>query len=249
MLQYGDQSLIVYSDKFNLPVIVIFSIPVKYQLYTKIILGDNKMKMHFNFIFTLSFLTFFLIISSQQVSAHCDGLDGPVVKAAKEALETENVNLVLIWVKKEFEDEIKNAFQKTLVVRKLSQESKEMADMYFFETLVRLHRLGEGAPYTGLKPAGRDLGPAIPLADKSIEDKSAKELLQLLTDDVHKGLHEHFQNVISKKDYHLNDVDAGREFIESYVVFVHYVERIYESTQISTEVHYIESEEIDIHKH
>ena len=207
------------------------------------------MKKYFNFVFISSFLTFILIFSSQQVSAHCDGLDGPVVKAAIKALETENVNLVLIWVKKEFEDEIKNAFQKTLTVRKLSPEAKEMADMYFFETLVRLHRLGEGAPYTGLKPAGRDLGPAIPLADKSIEENSAKELLELLTDEVQNGLHQYFQNVISKKDYNPNDINAGREFIEAYVVFVHYVERIYESATILTEGQHIESEEKDIHKH
>ena len=207
------------------------------------------MKNHFNFVSISSFLIFILIFSSQQVSAHCDGLDGPVVTAAKEALETENVNLVLIWVKKEFEDEIKNAFQKSLNIRKLSPEAKEMADMYFFETLVRLHRLGEGAPYTGLKPAGRDLGPAIPLADKSIEENSAKELLELLTDEVQNGLHQYFQKVISKKDYNPNDINAGREFIEAYVVFVHYVERIYESTQILTERQDIESEEKDIHKH
>ncbi|MGB5848969.1 MAG: DUF6448 family protein [Ignavibacteriaceae bacterium] len=207
------------------------------------------MKKYFNFVFISSFLTFIFIFSSQQVSAHCDGLDGPVVKAAKKALETENVNLVLIWVKKEFEDEINNAFQKTLTVRKLSPEAKEMADMYFFETIVRLHRLGEGAPYTGLKPAGRDLGPAIPLADKSIEENSAKELLELLTDEIQNGLHQYFQNVISKKDYNTNDINAGREYIEAYVVFVHYVERIYESTQILTEGQVIEAEEKDIHKH
>jgi hypothetical protein len=207
------------------------------------------MKTHFNFGLMLSFLLLILIISSAQVSAHCDGLDGPVVKAAKKALETENVNLVLIWVKKEFEEEIKNSFQNTLKVRKLSQEAKEMADMYFFETLVRLHRQGEGAPYTGLKPAGRDLGPAILLADKSIEIKSAKELLQLLTDEVHKGLHKYFQNVVSKKDYNPNDVDAGREFVESYVLFVHFVERVYETVTLSPKGHYSESEEKDTHKH
>ena len=86
------------------------------------------MKKYFNFVFISSFLTFVFIFSAQQVSAHCDGLDGPVVIAAKKALETENVNLVLIWVKKEFEDEINNAFQKTLTVRELSLEAKEMAD-------------------------------------------------------------------------------------------------------------------------
>jgi hypothetical protein len=43
-------------------------------------------------------------------------------------------------------------FTKTLAVRKQSKEAKELADMYFFETLVRIHCAGEGAPYTGLKP-------------------------------------------------------------------------------------------------
>ena len=207
------------------------------------------MKRNFNFLKLSSLLISIIFFSSQQVSAHCDGIDGPVVKAAKKSLETENVNLVLIWVKKEYEDEIKSAFKKTLFVRKLSLEAKEMADMYFFETLVRLHRQGEGAAYTGLKPAGIDLGPAIPLADKSIEQKSAKDLLQLLTDEVHEGLHQRFQNVIAKKDYNQNDVYAGREFIEAYVVFVHYVEGIYESTKSFAEGHLSESDEKEIHKH
>jgi hypothetical protein len=90
-----------------------------------------------------------------------------VVQAAQKALETGNVHLVLIWVQKPDEAEITEAFQKALAVRKLNAEAKELADRYFFETLVRIHRAGEGAPYTGLKPAGRDLGPAIPAADKA----------------------------------------------------------------------------------
>lgn len=103
------------------------------------------------------------------VFAHCDGLDGPVVKAAQKALDSGNLNPVLIWVKKTDEAEIKNVFQKTLAVRKLNPQAKELADTYFFEMLVRIHRAGEGASYTRLKPAGRDLGPAIPAADKAIE--------------------------------------------------------------------------------
>ena len=105
-------------------------------------------------------------LAPQTAKAHCDGLDGPVVKAAQKALAEGNVNLVLIWVQQNDEAEIKHAFEKTLAVRKLNAEAKELADLYFFETLVRIHRAGEGAPYTGLKPAGRDLGPAIPASDK-----------------------------------------------------------------------------------
>ena len=87
---------------------------------------------------------------------HCDGMDGPVVKAAQKALEIGNVNLVLIWVQKADETEIRNAFAQTMQVRKLSPEAKALADRYLFEALVRLHRVGEGAPYTGLKPAGKE---------------------------------------------------------------------------------------------
>lgn len=95
-----------------------------------------------------------LFIVSSTASAHCDGMDGPVVKAARAALETHDPRLVLIWVQKKDEAEVRQAFQSTLAVRDLSPEAKELADRYFFETLVRLHRAGEGAPYTGLKPAG-----------------------------------------------------------------------------------------------
>ena len=77
-----------------------------------------------------------------------------MIKAAQKALEMGNGNLVLIWVQQQDEAEIKEAFQKTLAVRQLSPEAKELADRYFFETLVRVHRAGEGAPYTGLNQPG-----------------------------------------------------------------------------------------------
>src|SRR5512136_371299 len=94
-------------------------------------------------VFTTILLSF-LLFGSNKVLAHCDGMDGPVVTAAKKALETGDANPVLIWVQKKDEGEIRKAFQKTLAVRKLSPEAKELGDMYFFETLVRIHRAGEG---------------------------------------------------------------------------------------------------------
>src|SRR6185436_13630003 len=104
--------------------------------------------------------------------AHCDGLDGPVVKAAQRALDTRNPAPVLIWVQDKDEREIRTAFEQTLAVRELSPQAKELADRFFFETVVRVHRAGEGAPFTGLQPAGRDLGPAIPAADKALDEGS-----------------------------------------------------------------------------
>lgn len=176
------------------------------------------------------------------VFAHCDGMDGPVVTAAQKALETGNANLVLIWVQKADEADIKKAFERTLAVRQLNPEAKELADMYFFETLVRIHRAGEGAPYTGLKPAGRDLGPAIPAADKALRDGSVEPLVKLLTEAVQRGVREHFAAANGKKGFDKNDVEAGRSYVQAYVPFVHYVERIYEATKRSAHGHFPEEQ-------
>lgn len=179
-----------------------------------------------------------LFLSGARVWAHCDGLDGPVVSAARAALEQGNVNRVLIWVRKQDEAEIRAAFNETMSVRTLSPKAKALADRYFFETLVRIHRAGEGAPYTGLKPAGRDLGPAIPAADKAIATSSGKELATLLTKELRRGLHSHLEALIAKKGFAPDDVDAGRQYVEAYVPFIHYVERLYVAAVQKSEGHY-----------
>lgn len=178
-----------------------------------------------------------LFLGAGKSYAHCDALDGPVIKAAQKALATGNVNLVLIWVQPNDEAEIKSAFEQTLKVRQLGAEAKQLADRYFFETLVRIHRAGEGAPYTGLKPAGLDLGPAIPAGDKALETGSAEPLLKLLSDTMHNGLHGTFTAARAKKNFNQDDVKAGREYVQAYVTFIHYVEGLYAAAQRSPAGH------------
>lgn len=199
-------------------------------------------------VFIASFGLLGAVLGPNRGFAHCDGLDGPVVKAAQKALETGNANLVLIWVQKKDEGEVKMAFQKTLAVRKLNPQAKELADMYFFETLVRIHRAGEGEPYTGLKPAGRDLGPAIPAADKALESGKLEPLLKTLNETVQTEVREKFKAVAAKKKFKPDDVDAGREYIEAYVLFLGYVERIYEAAKSPAGGHSQESKKAGLHK-
>jgi len=184
-----------------------------------------------------------LFLGSGEAIAHCDGMDGPVVLAARKALDTGNVNLVLIWVRKNDENEIKKAFQKTLAVRKLGPEARELADRYFFETLVRIHRAGEGAPYDGLKPAGRNLGPAVPAADKALAEGNVEPLVKLLIHLVNEGVHKQYAIARSKKNFNVDDVDAGREYVEAYVSYIHYVERLYEDSVKAAHGHYHEPAE------
>ncbi len=180
---------------------------------------------------------FSCIITARIASAHCDTLDGPVVTTARKALEKGDVTPVLKWVKKEHEDDIRTAFSKTLTVRSKGPEARELADMYFFETLVRLHRAGEGAPYDGLKPAGMDLGPAIEEADKALENSSVDHLVEIMLDVISDGIRKRFTHAVeAKKDADVS-VEAGRSFIEAYVEFVHYVERLHQDAVTNAAQH------------
>jgi hypothetical protein len=157
--------------------------------------------------------------------AHCDTLAGPVVMNAKMALEKSDVTPVLKWVKKEHEGEIKEAFGKTLAARKQGKDAKELADMYFFETLVRLHRAGEGAPYTGLKQTEK-IEPIIVETDKALESGSVENLMKKVSDAMSAGIRERFTHASETKKHADESVEAGREFVEAYVDFTHYVERL-----------------------
>ena len=156
--------------------------------------------------------------------AHCDTLDGPVIVTAKAALEKGDVTPLLKWVKKENEGEIRDLFKKTLAVRKQSKEAKDLADMYLFETLVRIHRAGEGAPYTGLKHEAPEA--IIQAADSALESGSADALVKKVTAAVDRGIRERFARTREAKAHADHTVEAGRKFVGEYVEFTHYVERL-----------------------
>lgn len=153
-----------------------------------------------------------VLFSQNPASAHCDTLDGPVVNTARAALDAGDVIPVLKWVKSAQEAEIRETFERTLSVRKLGFEAKELADMYFFETLVRLHRAGEGAPYTGLKQAG-EVEPAIAAADKALESGVVDDLIKEIQHEVGNEIKERFERVIETGKHKDKSVDAGREFV------------------------------------
>ncbi|MGE5432764.1 MAG: DUF6448 family protein [Syntrophomonadaceae bacterium] len=167
------------------------------------------------------FLIFYLL--PVNVNGHCDGIKGPVVTSAKKALETGNVNYALIWVSRDNEEAIKTLFNKALEVRKLNQNARELADMYFFETLVRLHRNGEGEPYNGLKMSDKDVPAVIHAADMAIETGKQDELLQFFKKNQDKkAVANKLKDVLSKKEFDINNLADGRSYVKSYTEFIHY---------------------------
>jgi hypothetical protein len=145
---------------------------------------------------------------------HCDSMDGPVVKAAIRALEAEDVDLVLPFVKEAGEEEVRATFAKVIQTRKIP-DAREIADLYFFDTVVRVHRAGEGAPHTGLKPAGLSEGPVIPVAEDAIELGSADGLILVLSDLLADEVKRRFDGVMALQTYADGPVPKAREYVEA----------------------------------
>jgi hypothetical protein len=146
---------------------------------------------------------------------HCDSLDGPVVTAARRALDEGDVAIVLPYVPAHAEAEIAAAFQQVLPIRATSGSAGELADRWFFETVVRLHRAGEGAPYAGLKPAGQDEGPVIPVAERALQVGSADELVHVLTEVVADQAKTRLDRAMALKQQEQDSVAAAREYVEA----------------------------------
>ena len=177
-------------------------------------------------------LTLFLFaiatfITASFLFAHCDTLTGPVIMDAKKALESGNVSPVLKWIKEEYESEVTYSFKKVLEVRQLNGTARELADYYFFETVVRLHRAGEGVPYSGI--SNEVIEPIIVEADKALNTGSVDVLLRMLTSEVEDRLRHRFSEVVEKKKNGDRSVKDGREYVKAYVEFVHYVEALHRS--------------------
>lgn len=169
-----------------------------------------------------------LLLAPVFASAHCDTMDGPVVAAAASALRTGDIKPVLIWIKPEHEKEVRSAFLKASSVRKQGEAAKELADKYFFETVVRLHRMGEGEPYTGIKPSGTPLHPAVAAGEKALSTGSADQLQAELNKKLSAALAEKFTRVIEARPHQQESVEAGRAYVAAYVDFMHFVEQIYD---------------------
>lgn len=158
------------------------------------------------------------------VQAHCDTADGPAVTCGRKALETGNINYALKWIPAEGEAELRDVFGKTLEVRTLGADVAELADRLFLETLVRIHRMGEGVGFTGIQPVGSAVDPVVTAADEAIAQGSDAHLLPLVPQERRAELDRRFDSVLAVKDFDVDDVVAGRRYLAAYVDFFKYAE-------------------------
>ncbi|MFG6158810.1 DUF6448 family protein [Halomonas sp. 1390] len=158
--------------------------------------------------------------------AHCDAMDGPLITEAQRALDSGDISPLRKWVPAKDETALAESFDKTLAVRKLSDDAQELADKQFFATLVEIHRTSEGAPFTGIKPAG-DIDPAIQAADRSLEEGEIDAFLARVVEQFERQARSAFEATLAAKQRADDSPELGREFVEDYVNYVHYLEEVH----------------------
>lgn len=174
---------------------------------------------------TLLFASALTFGMAELAMAHCDSLDGPVIADAQTALAESDVTSVLKWIPAADEAEVRSAFDMALAVRGESDTAKTVADNYFFETLVRVHRASEGAGFTGIKPLG-STDPSIAAADRALEAGEVDHLADELSAAIRSQIHERFATAHELRQVSDDSVEQGREYVDSYVQFTHFIEAV-----------------------
>lgn len=193
------------------------------ELPRRIICGQIKLEakrmgtLYFAGIALLTLLA--LAFVPARASAHCDTMDGPTAIDGKKALETGNINFALKWILPPHENELRDIFELSRKVRVLGPDARELADRYFLENLVRIHRAGEGAPFEGLRPSGTPIDARVAAADRSIEIGDLSPMKGLISHEELHALEPKFREAMALKDYDVNDVAAARRYVEAYVTF------------------------------
>lgn len=164
------------------------------------------------------------LLAPVTADAHCDTMDGPAVKDAIRAMDTGNVNYALKWVQPKYEAEVSRAFRMSMKVKDINADTKNLAEQYFFEILLRDHRAGEGVAFDGVKPHGWPVDERVKAADQSIALGNLEPLKGLVEPDKWPEMQKRFQKVMSLKDFDVNRVEEGREYIEAYVQFFKFAE-------------------------
>jgi Family of unknown function (DUF6448) len=181
----------------------------------------------------LTLATLIVIFMVSPAVSHCDSEDGPIIPLIRTSLDNGEITPLLKWLADDDEAEIKGLFTRVRALRTQSDEAKEIADQLFIETFIRVHRASEGAPYTGIKEAGT-MPPIFAKLDQALESKSVDALADKVANAVRENIVKRFNNAVELSKYQDHSVEAGREFVEAYVTYMHFVEGLH--TYLSADV-------------
>jgi Family of unknown function (DUF6448) len=126
---------------------------------------------------------------------------------------------------------MRSTFASVMAVRAMDDKARAVADRLFFETAVRVYRTGEGAPYTGLKPAGTPVSRVIPIAEDAVATGSTERLIAYLSEVLREELSNRLGIVKALASNRNRSIAEGRRYVEAMLGFEVYCHSVLKALQ------------------
>lgn len=175
---------------------------------------------------SLTLLAIVLALAAGPAFSHCDSEDGPIIPLIRNSLEDGDITPLLKWLAADDEAEIRSLFTRVRAVRGQSDDAREIADQLFIETFIRVHRAGEGAPFTGIKEAGTT-PPIFAELDSALASGNVNALADKIAGAVRENIIRRFNRAVELGKHQEHSVESGREFVKAYVTYMHFVEGLH----------------------
>lgn len=152
-----------------------------------------------------------------------DEMPGPVLKAAKIALETGNVNYILIWVPENYENTVKNLLEKTCCKRSSVLNTQKQAYDWYYETVNRLFSASRACDYLTYQSKAFAENPLVLKVYKAIESGNFEKIRDEIPVSYEADAQQRFLHVMNLRDYPVNNIAAGRSYVSAFFDFNRYV--------------------------
>jgi hypothetical protein len=152
--------------------------------------------------------------------------DGPVISAAKRALETGNAHYILIWIPEESENTVKNLLEKAYCERYTQKNAYNHIVDWYFETINHLHSVHYGPYNLTISTKAPEEKTIIFLVERTCESGNFEEITTVIQDTPSGEMRQRFNDVMKKRNYGVENIAAGRVYVSAFTDFIAFVNNL-----------------------
>lgn len=146
--------------------------------------------------------------------------EGPVMHAAKMAIETGNPKYIQVWIPEESENTLKNLLEKVCCERTLQNDPNNPAAAWYFSTVRRLHAAHYGPQNLDISLKTPEEKRIILIAEKACEGGNFDEITTVVRNASWGEMRQCFHDLMKLRNYDVEDTAAGRAFVWAFAAFV-----------------------------
>lgn len=155
-----------------------------------------------------------------------DSHNGPMMIAAKRALETGKAHHILIWIPEKSENTLKNLLEKVCCKRRIQADGHDRIVDWYFETISRFHSGYYGPHNLNISTKTPEEKSIIFLVESACESGNFEEITTVIRDTPTGEMRQRFDDVMKKRNYCEENIAAGRVYVSVFTYFIAFVNNL-----------------------